>query len=491
VVLEGDAQLSKTIAIPDRPQLTIIMGGGTVDLGGGNVTAFSQDPPAEDTAQPMAELQQGATTVTLPSADNVKPGDTLRFNSADQIMETRPYYTYGEMRSVKSVAGNTVTLDAPLKFNYRTKVAVARRPPMRRLVVSGTHQIVNGGQQSGGWLIQHSSGEISGVTIVRGVKERGIALQQCSNFKIHDNHIEGIVYPKSGTSYGVVIAGACEHITVSHNQLADCRHLVALGEGPTPLTAGITDLVTIEDNDLKDGPEPDIRQMIDSHGNGYRYYVKNNRFTIGYKYALNSRARETYFQNNQVTIVPPGNNTSVVYIYGGKLHDPGEDAAPGFLEVSGNTVENTSGKDSVFLMSLAVGASQKEGEATVVKVHNNTLKDIGKPILVGSDARLKIEFQHNIWTDSIPDANMLVRNTMAPGSEIDLLGNTITGPKDVITLVGAAPVLLISSNKMEKVRGPIVWFVNGDARDKTQLKIMSNEIDGVTETRPEKYTQPR
>lgn len=193
-------------------QLAIPLDNTTIELTEGAVLFL--DGPANEaglTTQGAAGPQRlmtvnglrGDRNITIDDASGIAPGDLIRVYSTAEVQFNQPMA--GELQYVRSVSGNTITLQDGLFANYLMSdtAAVRRITPRRNITIQGAGEIRGNGAQRN--LIEFNFSEnvqVKGITIRNGYTA-AISFRTVAHWRVADCMIRDTISPDQG--YAVVL----------------------------------------------------------------------------------------------------------------------------------------------------------------------------------------------------------------------------------------------------------------------------------------------
>jgi len=192
------------------------------------------------------DAAKGATSVTLADASNLSPRDWFRVASNAVFDASSTNSKIGEFVEVKSVAGNVVTLEAPLAGGpyLVADTAVASKVTWIENVRVSGGKVLGGGTPTSAGV----DTDCNGVRIWRGRDcivewtqfERcdlsGVWLQDCIFTKVVGCDFRDAVNDQQ--AYGVLIDNACQDCEVVGLTAARVRHIVTTGNSTTSKGVG-------------------------------------------------------------------------------------------------------------------------------------------------------------------------------------------------------------------------------------------------------------
>lgn len=192
------------------------------------------------------DAAKGATSVTIADASNLNPRDWIRVCSNALFDASSTSSKIGEFVEVKSVAGNVVTLEAPLAggpYNVADGATASLVTWVENVRVSGG-KILGGGTPTAAGV----DADCNGVRIWRGrdctveltqfqyCDLSGVWLQDCIFTKVLGCDFRDAVNDQQ--AYGVLIDNACQDCEVLGLTAARVRHIVTTGNSTTSKGVG-------------------------------------------------------------------------------------------------------------------------------------------------------------------------------------------------------------------------------------------------------------
>lgn len=216
-----------------------------------NTSILTLAGPGFISSQSISAVTAGSSTVTMP-AGTVTQGQIVRIASADlwcnvAVSTGKPSVTMGEWALVVSQVGTTVTLDAPLRYDYSTSpvlevwsMAANVEVDNVRVISDNTNLLHVAVFFTACW--QAIARESSGLRC----SNAGISFDRCVYIYSEDcGDIDP--NPALGFAYGVVTGNTCRAATHVRPYSRGCRHASANG-GTTGILAAVTVIDPVGDN---------------------------------------------------------------------------------------------------------------------------------------------------------------------------------------------------------------------------------------------------
>ncbi len=359
--------------------------GGSADSG---TIQFSGTQVLSTTLSSNVEIY--SNTVTLLNVENVQIGDLLKIYSTDQWSPIEyPDLKTGEMYEIVGVNSSTkvVTLSQPLYRGYLSSNTTVKIYHPIQLNIKNIKFIGTGPTNSVNaiTLLYVSHSKIENCGFVDNGK-RSLRLSTCYDITVGNNVIRGSRYPAYG--YGVEINNASAIITLTKNEISDCRHTIASGTGgvmsygeAVGAFEGLNRCIKIDKNTLIGANMDDVGATIDSHPSTIDYLVDDNNIFPGLftnspywaACAFGDGTQQSTFVNNRV------------YGGGGVMRRPG---APGSNTIiANNRLENTRGRN----LYDGVRYDNHAGCPVNLTISNNQVKNALKTSSMTTDHGTGIE----------------------------------------------------------------------------------------------------
>jgi hypothetical protein len=408
-------------------------------------------------------LSQFARTVVVGDGTLFVPGDLVYIESTDKYdSSSNSTINKADVLKVKSVSGNTLTLDGSTFFDYTTSTTRVYKVTTVKNVRFHNVNIVMGGvgKAHTGIRIEYAENIVFENSSIKNAEDTGIQMERSYDIKINHNHISGCTSPSGYTSgYGVSVSSACRSVLVKDNIFRNNRHSVTGGG-----TAG--GFTTIESNFCYG----DSDNSLDCHEPVFYWSFKNNKIN-GSLGGIIARGQHITIEGNEVVDVSQNGiyvrafsltiDKALDYVISnnkvhGALNGITIDGAQGLVKnavVSNNSIHKASGEglfianaESVTISNNTVYDTNRCARITNIDnvslngntfdklISNNTIGDLvsiynaGKVAVNGNSFKnganqLKLEY--------IKDVATIVGNTFDSGGIYGVLVDT-TGKNTVI-----------------------------------------------------------
>ena len=245
-----------------------------------------------------ASAEEGNSQLVLSDASQVRAGDLIKvWKSVQWCPLDYPDQPTGEMYLVKSVNGNTVTLNQPLLRDY--DLAQSPKADIYRPVEI---HVSNIRFHDGGATTMHES-----LGILYGINSSvtncwfsdngmsAVSFYSSFNVRAENNEVYNCILPGSG--YGIGIWDATAFVYVINNYVENCRHAVTGNESERK---GLIRDVIISNNTFK-GANIGGSNVIDAHNVVINYTVTKNKVYPGTSfYAFTDGSEQSIFSDNEV-----------------------------------------------------------------------------------------------------------------------------------------------------------------------------------------------
>ena len=268
-IREGDYSITRQIRENNKSLNIIGEGKATFNLNVGSEPGlyFSGSMVANPTLSTNA--QKGSSQVVLNNASLVHPNDLIRIwknvqwcplNYAKQMT--------GELYLVKSVSGNTVTLNQPLLRDYNLSETVKTEifRPIEMHVQNIHVQNLNGSGEYEGLAFEYNKDSTITDSWFKDNGQASIRIYTSFNVDVKNNEIYNSAH--DGYGYGVSVADASAFVNIENNNIQNCRHTIMSG---TRDFKALNRDVFISNNTLLG--------LIDAHPMTISYTVIKNKIT--------------------------------------------------------------------------------------------------------------------------------------------------------------------------------------------------------------------
>ena len=186
-----------------------------------------------------APAAAGSTQITVSNAAHAGVGDVvyLRKNydyslcEFSQTISTRTYYKDGEAARVKSVSGNIITLDRPLKVTYSgvatDEVMFSRAGS---LTINGMGTAGTGTHSLGVCTLPDVTMNLRNIITNFVTADAALWVDRCLNVRIDFDTVRNNATTVAGSNYGVSVANS-QDVLVTGNLAHGLRHGTATGGG--------------------------------------------------------------------------------------------------------------------------------------------------------------------------------------------------------------------------------------------------------------------
>lgn len=383
-----------------------VIGEGTVifniDAGESN-SAFSIRGSNLKTTALAADSAVGAETVTLQDASGIAGGDLiLIYNSILWCPDDYPAHLTGETYTVKSVAGNTVTLETRLIRDYTA--ALNSRAIIYRPVKVNIRNISFIGIGSAARVRALTLTYCRDVSVTdcyfRDNGQAAIYLYTCGNVDIGNNVI--LNSNMAGYGYGVAVVDASANVRIHDNTIRNCRHDITSGNAGD---YGVNRDVYIYNNTLYN--DDGLSAVIDAHPSTLNYIVTGNTIYADDQISFADGTVFSVFSNNTIYngtgIGKRGNINGTIKVISGNTIEDGTffyDNDPFDVRemyVLDNHASGTSANYFIDILYLNAGK---------LVVSGNTVSGMNYPLLLNVSAAKSFDIivSSNTFSDSYRDA---------------------------------------------------------------------------------------
>lgn len=224
--LGRDWECSGTLIVPSR---AILVRGSLFAIGADNQILLQAVGSSGTTYTLSVVPTKGATTLTFTNAAGIAVGDRLFIRSDDNFTIAESGKK-GEWVTVKSIAGNVVTLAGRLKFTYATNYLVHKPVLIEDVVLEDLRlfgKALSGSQAQAGLLAQY--GRNINLRYVRAERFGYIAFDIRTILGGEISDCEASRGNPPAGAYGAGVTSGCDGIGVKGGLYEDLRHPVVLG----------------------------------------------------------------------------------------------------------------------------------------------------------------------------------------------------------------------------------------------------------------------
>lgn len=240
-----------------------------------------------------------SSEIQIPDASKVKKGDLVKiWKNVKWCPKDYAKQLTGEMYKVKSVSGDTITLNEPLIRGYSSGSDVEVYRPAKIMIDNIQVQNVDKKGKVEGIRLQYCADSQITNCVFRDNGRASLQLKCCWNSVIENNEIYNSVRP--GNGYGVSIYDGSAYITVKNNYIKNCRHCIM--SGASSEYNSLNRDITITKNVLIGGNGQDFF-VIDSHEMTINYVVTDNEiYVTGRWAAFQDGTLESVFIDNIIYV---------------------------------------------------------------------------------------------------------------------------------------------------------------------------------------------
>lgn len=442
----------KPFSLP--PGASMLMRPGTVldftGEGGQTITNLVSINGSTDTAVSIpSDVLPGSYTITLSDVSGFSVDDDIRLFSDDRFDASSTNVPIGEILSIKSISGNTLTLNAPVLGGPYT---LAKNPRLSK-VNFVKNILIEGGTIKGGPIGLSQVGlrvSYAKNVLIRGTKFIGVTNCQVQLSNTLNAHVTNCYFENAiadTTGYGVSFANATQDSSCTYSTFLNVRHSLSTNNTSNLAESGIPRRITFAHNSVRDSSTAlQGSQLggdaIDTHTAAEDIFILHNTVIGSSGQGINFECRSGRIEGNTVRytasnginvhnesdytghVVVRDNIVSNVADKGLNIRSGGRGTtkAYDYLEVSNNTVTDT-GFEGIF-----VGGTNVAPTVRHAIIANNTVLRAGSPTTtVGM-------YLYNI-TDVVVTGNVITDDLAIPnykgirltvGARAIIEGNAIT-----------------------------------------------------------------
>jgi uncharacterized membrane protein len=250
-----------------------------------------------------ADAVKDSSQVVLNNASQVRQNDLIKIWKNVQWCplehpDNYPDQMTGEIYEVKSVDGNTVTLNQPLLRDYRLSegVQVEIYRPVQIHVKNIRMEDTGASMSHHGVVLQYCRDSSVSDSWLNNSGFGAICLYSCFNVSIHNNEIYNSLLPGSG--YGVNVASGTAFVNIENNHIENCRHAIT---GNSAERKSLNRDVFITNNTLI-GANIRGSWVVDAHALTINFVVTGNEIypQLPYFMAFSDGTQQSIFSNNKI-----------------------------------------------------------------------------------------------------------------------------------------------------------------------------------------------
>jgi hypothetical protein len=299
-IREGDYYISRQIKELNKNLNIIGAGEVTLDLHTGSSPGLYFAGSKITTQSLSRSAQKGSSQVILSDASQVRQNDLIRiWKDVQWCPLDYPDQTTGELYMVKSVSGNTVTLNEPLlrAYNPSETVQVEIYRPTEVHIQNIRVQNVGATGVYEGLELRYCKDSSVTDCWFKDNGQASLRINTCFNVDVKDNEIYNSIH--AGNGYGVSVADASAFVNIENNHIENCRHTIMSGTGDfKALNRNI-----VISNNILIGGNIDSSHVIDAHPMTIDYTVTKNKIYPypGSKWvAFSDGTLQSVFSENEV-----------------------------------------------------------------------------------------------------------------------------------------------------------------------------------------------
>jgi uncharacterized membrane protein len=347
-IREGDYYISRQIKELNKNLNIIGVGEVTFNLHTGSSPGLCFAGSKITTQSLSRSAQTGSSQVILSDASQVRQNDLIQiWKNVQWCPLDYPDQTTGELYMVKSVSGNTVTLNEPLlrAYNPSETVQVEIYRPIEVHIQNIRVQNVGATGVYEGMELRYCKDSSVTDCWFKDNGQASLRINTCFNVDVKNNEIYNSIH--AGNGYGVSVANAAAFVNIENNHIENCRHTIMSGTGDFK---ALNRNVIISNNTCVGSSIADAN-VIDAHPMTIDYTVTGN---IVYPkpgfYAFYDGTLESVFSDNHVYggggvkrrgSVDDGKHIiKDNYVKGGTLYQSAGNGVGDTLLITGNSNEN-------------------------------------------------------------------------------------------------------------------------------------------------------
>jgi PKD repeat protein len=242
---------------------------------------------------------KGSSQVVLIDASQVRQNDLIKiWKNVQWCPLDYPDQMTGEMYAVKSVNGNTITLNQPLLRDYRLSenVQIEVYRPVQIHVKNIRIEDTGATMLHHGLVLQYCKDSSVTNCWFNNSGFGDLCLYSCFNVSVNNNEMYNSIYPGSG--YGINVASGSAFVNIEHNHIENCRHTIT---GNSDERKSLNRDVFIADNTLI-GAKVRGSWVVDAHAVTINFVVTRNKIypQLPYFYAFSDGTQQSTFSNNEI-----------------------------------------------------------------------------------------------------------------------------------------------------------------------------------------------
>ncbi len=269
-----------------------------------------------------ANAKKGSSQVVLTNASQVRQNDLIKIWKNVQwcplnYPDNYPGQMTGEIYAVKSVNGNTVTLNQPLLRDYSLSetVQIEVYRPVQIQIKNIRMEDTGATMSHHGLTMQYCKDSSVTDSWFNNSGFGAVCLYSCFNVNVNNNEMYNCLKPGSG--YGVNAASGTAFVNIEHNHIENCRHAVT---GNSAELKSLNRDIFITDNTLI-GAKIVGSNVVDAHADTINFVVTGNKIypqitpetlyyceLIDYRspqelpfyFAFSDGTKQSVFSNNEV-----------------------------------------------------------------------------------------------------------------------------------------------------------------------------------------------
>ncbi|MDQ1251657.1 MAG: hypothetical protein QG646_765 [Euryarchaeota archaeon] len=287
-----------------------------------------------------------SSQIVLSDASRVRQNDLIKIWKNVQWCplpdpNNYPDQMTGEMYAVKSVNGNTITLNQPLLRDYRLSESVqieVYRPVQIHIKNIRIEDDTGAGTLHHGLVLYYCKDSSVTDSWFNNSGFGAVCLYSCFNVSVNNNEMYNSVRPGSG--YGVNVASGSAFVNVTNNYIKNCRHAVT---GNSAELKSLNRDVFIAYNTMI-GANITGSNVVDAHAVTIDFVVTKNKIypQLPRYNAFADGSQRSVFSNNEIFggyggIFKRGAVTDGVHIYENNTFN----GISGEMYTGGNGIDNT------------------------------------------------------------------------------------------------------------------------------------------------------
>ncbi len=237
---------------------------------------------------------KGASQVVFIDASQVRQNDLIKiWKNVQWCPLDYPDQMTGEMYAVKSVNGNTITLNQPLLRDYKLSenVQIEVYRPVKIRIKNIRIEDTGATMLHHGLVLQYCKDSSVTNCWFNNSGFGDLCLYSCFNVNVNNNEMYNALHNDSG--YGINVASGSAFVNISNNHIENCRHTIT---GNSDELKSLNRDVFIADNTLI-GAKVRGSWVVDAHAVTINFVVTRNKIypQLPYFYAFSDGTQQSTF----------------------------------------------------------------------------------------------------------------------------------------------------------------------------------------------------